>query len=145
MLDPFANPHYLAGSVLARLAVNAATLLWSVIVVAKRDTLTSAGSAYAWIGEYVHEDALAAAFGALALVQTIWLLSHFPPMQIRGMRLCSVGYGVMAAGWSFVLFNIILGARPIQPTSTACVSVIVALALFAFVSNARGEGDGGGD
>ena len=139
--NPFSNPHYLAGSVLARLAVNFATLIWSIVVLSTRDVLISAPTAYAWVTGYVHEDLLASALGALALTQLIWLAAHWPPIRWHGAPVCSLGYGTMAAAWAFALGTIIFGSRPIQPTSTACVSVVVMLALFAFVSNARGPGD----
>lgn len=131
------SPHFYGASVLARLVVNAVTIVWCVIVIVKRDALASSHAAYAWIGEYVEENALATGLFVLCCVQIIWLVAKLPPLRSGPIVWGSLGYGLLSAFWLFVTLSAALAPTGIQPTATALGFGVAAMAVYAFVSNPK--------
>lgn len=124
----FANPHHVAGSVMAKLTVNIATILWSTVLLSKRDSLIASGSRYAFITEYLDENYIAAFFGLIAVAQTACLWTHREPTMLR-----NVGYAVLSFSWGFIFFVIAFREGPIQATSFATSGTIALVALYAFL------------
>lgn len=132
VLPTFHNPYWGAGSVLAKLAVNWATLCWAVLVLVKHDALHT--TAYGWTDDYVHEDIIAGVLALIAVAQLVWLARHCPPLRWG----CS-GYGVFAFFWLFVFFAIGVSDAPLQPTALAGSSTVAGLAVWAFAANPKGD------
>jgi hypothetical protein len=122
----FANPHFLAANILARLLVQWACLAWGVAVIYFDNAL--APTSYAWIGEHVHEDVIGWTHIVLAVTQTVWLLCHWRPLPFGGG-----GYIAQMLWWLFVFYSVIL-ADPAQPTSITGISTILIVSIFACMS-----------
>jgi len=126
----FRNPYHYCGTLIARVCVCAATILWSVIVLLRTDALlpTSYGCLLTgWVHEDVYGWALLLIAGML-----LWRIFRQSPPHWVGI----VGYGILMCSWLFVTAVLWL-TRPMQPTSTAWVTVGAALAVFAFIANGR--------
>ena len=135
MTSVLRNPYYHAGVIVARLAVNVATLIWSVVVLGWENALAPA-SYGAILTNLAHENLWAAGFGILSLCSLYRLCRKSPPHPIA-----IVIYGALLLAWGFVEVIILFVQRPLQPTATATVSVIFALALYSFVANPKSRPD----
>lgn len=136
----FSNPHHLSGTVFAMLITNLASLLWAALVLAQDDALLHAGSRYAFVTAYVHENWLAAGFGTLAAAQLVCLWGHYQPTRFR-----NAGYAVLSAAWSFVFFHNVT-APHVFPTATALSFVTAFSAFYAWMDgNADRPGRGHDD
>lgn len=125
------NPYHRAGAIVSRLAVCSATLVWSLIVLTVDNALapTSYGSI---MTRYIPEDAWGFG-GALVSGSMLYrIIAKSKPHPIG-----AVGYGAMLLWWGFVAAVLLVSQRPVRPTATACVLVIVAMAIHAFVANPR--------
>ncbi len=131
-----ANPYFRSGSIVAQLAVNAATLLWSTIVLWRREALIGSGDPYGWIIVYVDEQHIALVLYTLCLVQVGWLILKLPPFEWRRLPVGSFGYLALSVWWAFVTANAVL-IWSVQPALTAAGATVCALALFGFLANAR--------
>jgi hypothetical protein len=140
LMQVFRNPHHLSGVVFAMLQVNAATLIWASIVLAKQDTLRNSGSRYAFVTDYIHENLLAALVGTIALVNLGCLVRHEKPTWLRNF-----GYGVLCLCWTFVFAWNLIGDGPIYATATALSGPMAFAALYAFLDGHLDGSDGDGD
>lgn len=131
----FDSPYYSRSTMLARYACNFATLMWCGAISLLRDALRSAGSSYAWVDDYVSEDAIAGCLGTLAVIQLVWLVLKLPPMHRGRFQWGSLGYGLMAVWWFFVWFSGSFAAHHLQPTSFAGAATVCALSFYGFMSN----------
>lgn len=125
------NPWHRCGAVVARLGVNAATLIWAIVVLLKDDALAPA-SYGSMLTSLAPENVWAIGFGILSSVMLYRLLARSKPN-----RLGIIGYAILLGAWGFVEVIIVFVQRPIQPTATATVSVIFMLALYGFVANPK--------
>lgn len=125
------NPYHRCGAVVARLAVNGATLLWSIVVLIKEDAL-SIVSYGPMLTRYAPENVYALFFGALSAFMLWRLIRKSKPHPIG-----IVGYAILLLAWGFVECVLLFVQRPIQPTATATVTVIFLLALFGFVASPK--------
>jgi len=123
------NPHYLAGSLVAKLAVNYMTACWAVCVIVQKDAIARSG--YAVIATYAHEDVIAWLLLAISVMQTFWLWTHRLPL-----RFGSGGYFIQLLWWVGVLVLIMIDGRT-QPTAVMGASTAALLAGFAFVSGPK--------
>lgn len=136
VLDHILNhPHYPTGNVLAKQATNAASILWSVLVLANENALHR--TAYVEVTKYVHENVIASALLILSVIQFAWLSFRWPPIPFGFL-----GYGLQF-GWWLGICALICQQSPVQPTALTGTALIATLAAFAFTSGRRGEGDGG--
>lgn len=127
------NPHLNSAAVVARLTVNAATLIWSVAVMLSPEGLRA--TAY---GGYILSLAPAWAWGVFYLsVSAIMLYRLVVHPKSKPHPLGWVGYAILFASWGFVEVVLLLFARPFQPTAIATVTVITALAAYGFIANPR--------
>lgn len=130
----FANPYHTSGALVARIAVSWATILWALVVMYKPDALKT------WPGSdivgVVHENYIAAGMLITAVVAQLRLVFHRRPLRIGGCV-----YALMALLWVYSLATLLiainLGTTALRPGQVASVTIVAALALFAFVSNPR--------
>lgn len=128
------NPHHYAGAIVARVIVNVATIIWSVVVLAESNAL--AVTPYGRImTAYVREDIWAAAFLALACA-LLWRVVA----QCKPHPLGAVGYLAILALWAFVDVVLLLVQRPLYPTSISWVTAGCVAALWAFIANPKRGG-----
>mgnify|MGYP006921301424 CR=1 FL=1 len=129
------NPYQYSGQVIAKMCVNVATIIWSIVVLFKPDALTH------WPGPQlsagiVGENFVAALFIVLASIATARLLIKSTP---RALGACV--YGAFLLLWLYTLTTLILaiasGVTALRPGQLSGVIVVNALAVFAFVSNPK--------
>jgi hypothetical protein len=135
----FQNPYHLSGVVFAMLMTNAATLIWSGIVLSKTNTLMASGSRYAFVTTYINEDLLASIVGAIAILNIVCLVRHEKPSWLR-----NIGYGVLSLCWGFVFWWQVFGDGPIYATATALSGPMAFASLYAFLDGHLDRGDGDG-
>lgn len=132
------HKHHRCGAVVARLAVNFATLIWSVVVLVKPNAL--APTAYGpMLTRFASEDLYAIAFGTLSICMLYRIFRQSPPNPIG-----ILAYGALLLAWGFVWAAIVFVADPLQPTATATVSTIFVLAFYGFVANPKRGSDAPG-
>lgn len=129
------NPYQYSGQVISKLCVSVATLIWSCIVLYKSDALA------AWAGaklldEWIDEDALAFVLLVFS-VGSIWrLFRHSAPLVVG-----SCVYGVFLILWLYTWATLVLaitsGITALRPGQFAGVTIVTALAMFAFISNQK--------
>jgi len=130
LLDALKNPYLLAGAVVARMAINLATVLWATIVLAKTDALTPFVGYY-WMLQIASENTWAMTLCVVALYQAYRLVTHAKPFKY------GPGYAIMALFWMYIWWSIVVNPGPIWPAAFACVTTISILAICAFVSNPK--------
>lgn len=134
------NPYQYSGQVVAKLCVNLATIIWACVVLWKADALI------AWPGStalflWFHEDALAGLLLFCAAFATMRLLLRSAPLRIG-----SCVYGVFLLLWLYTWATLVVaintGVTILRPGQLAGVSVVAALAMFAFISNPKKQRHG---
>ena len=129
------NPYQYSGRVIAKICVNVATIIWSLVVLCKENAL------YLWPGPQlsagiIGENFVAVLFIVLASIATGRLLLKSTP---RALGACV--YGSFLLLWIYTFTTLILaiasGVTALRPGQLAGVSVVTALAVFAFVSNPK--------
>lgn len=130
-MNVLVNPWYRSGSVLAKLAVNWSTMVWSFVLLLHPSAIES--TAYDYIVKYFDSRWLAGPMFCLAVVQIVWLVFRWQPFKYS-----SIGYGIMTVLWLFILYTILI-RTVVQPTLISCVSAVVGLAVLAFVTNPKGK------
>jgi hypothetical protein len=124
------NPYHFCGAIIARLAVCGATILWSLIVLVRKDALAPTAYGSIMLG-LAPEDVFAWAYLLLACA-LVWRIFARRPPHWFGI----VAYGILMCAWGFV--DIVLWlTRPWQPTAIAWVTPGAALAVYAFLANRR--------
>lgn len=129
------NPYQYSGQVIAKLCVNIATMIWACVVIYKTDALiTWPGSASLFL--WFHEDALAVVLLLLSFFATLRLLFRSAPIRIGACV-----YGVLLLLWLYVWTTLVVaintGLTAMRPGQLAGVTVVAALAMFAFISNPK--------
>jgi len=127
------NPNYHSGSLICKMSVNAATALWSLIVLSAPNAI--ARPSYAQVATYVKEDAIAAVLLFISISQTICLWAHWNPM-----RFGSLGYLAQLLWWTGVLTLVVIDwirVGLVQPTATMGVALVSVLAAYAFISGPK--------
>ena len=125
------NPYHYCGAIIARVSVNIATIIWSLVVLANKDAL--APTPYGELmTRYVHEDVWAAFFLAIASLMLYRIIRKSRPHAVG-----IIGYLILLIAWGYVEIVMLLVQRPFFPTAVATVSVITVLALYGFVANPR--------
>jgi hypothetical protein len=133
------HPHHYAASIVAKLAVNTATVLWGFRVLFDPQSMhTRRFSYYDLMLEYM----TAQAWGVLAICMALFgiyrLWAKARPIWIGG-----IGYAVLMVFWGYIAIAInILTPRPVPPAGAAAITVIAALSIYAFVANPRIHGPG---
>lgn len=134
------NPYQYSGQVIAKLSVNAATMMWSVVVLLKDDALAR------WPGNLapartVNEDVAALVFLVLSVIATARVVLKRPTLN---MGACI--YGMFLALWLYTWITLAIavahGITAARPGQIAGVSLVLALAIFAFVSSPKRGRDG---
>ena len=129
------NPYLYTGQLIAKLSVNLATMIWSAVVFVKPGALST------WPGRVFAdtargEDWLSILLFLLALAATLRLLFKSVPLN---MGACV--YGIFLLLWLYTWSTLVLaiyeGITAMRPGQLAGVTVITALAVFAFVSNPK--------
>lgn len=129
------NPYQYSGQVVSKLCVNLATIIWACVVLYKADALIAwPGSALIFL--WFHEDALAAVLLLCAFFATLRLLFRSAPLRIG-----SCVYGVFLLLWLYTWATLVVaistGTTAMRPGQLAGVTVVAALAMFAFISNPK--------
>lgn len=137
------NPHQYGAAVLAKLAVNAATVIFFAIVLWKPDALKLwPGRGYLPVGDAT-ENVFAIIALACATVAIARLIIKSPP-ALFGV----IYYGATALAWLYVWATLCIsigtGLVDLRPGQFAGITTVTALSLFAFISNPKGV-QGGGD
>lgn len=129
------NPYQYSGQVIAKMCVNAATIVWSFVVLWKDDALAAWPSPRFIVGA-LGENFVAGLFLLLASVATLRLLFRSAPLILG-----SCVYGAFLMLWLYTLSTLIIaissGITSLRPGQLAGVIVVTALAAFAFVSNPK--------
>ena len=129
------NPYQYSGQVIAKLSVNVATMIWSAVVFIKPDALARWPASFL-VSNAVHENTLAAGLFVLSFIAAIRILFKSAPL-----RLGACVYGVFLLLWLYTWMTLIVavtnGITAARPGQLAGVTVLVALAAFAFVSNPK--------
>lgn len=125
------NPYQYSATILAKGAVNIANICWCVVVLLKEDAL-SPFSSYRPMLALFPEDVWA--WGLLVL-SSIMLYRLVRCMQPR--KLGFLAYMLVVGFWSNIWWGIVIQPGPFWPAAFASVTVVVLLALFAFISNPK--------
>lgn len=127
----FRHPYQYTGAVIAKLAVCLATLTWSGLVLLHPNA-TGANPNYSHMLRLLpDEDAWAVAFGVVALGLALRIL-----LCTRPHRIGVAGYFLLGLFWLYLWLGLVLAPR-IWPTGTAAGTVVVVLALYAFIANPK--------
>ncbi len=129
------NPYQYSGQVLAKICVTIATGLWAGVVLWKESALERwPGSSFFFTAR--GEDILAASLLLLAICAFLRLLFRAVPL-ILGAGVYGVFLLVWLYTWTSLMFAISSGMTVLRPGQFAGVTVITALAMFAFISNPK--------
>ncbi len=127
----FHNRYHPCGAVLARVAVNIATMIWAIVVLVFEDAL--APTPYGpMLKRYLPEDVYAGFFLAITIVMLYRIFAQSKPHPLG-----IVGYGILGAAWLYVDVIVLFFQRPMFPTATAWVTVGTMIAVYGFVANPR--------
>ena len=128
------HPYHYAASIVAKLATNAATVIWAIHVLIDPTALSLGRFSYYGL---MLEVAPARAWALAAILLSlfgIWRLWRKSPPIWLG----AVGYAVLMLFWSYIALAInFLMERPVPPAGAACIAVVAILSVYAFVSNPR--------
>lgn len=129
------NPYQYSGQVVAKMSVNIATMIWAAVVFVKPGAL-SAWPGIAFSDSSSGEDWLSAGLFLLATAASLRLVFKSAPLN---MGACV--YGVFLLIWLYTWCTLVLaivgGVTALRPGQLAGVTVVTALAVFAFVSNPK--------
>lgn len=129
------NPYQYSGQVVSKLCVNVATAIWSSIVIWKTDALvTWPGSASLFL--WIHEDLVALLLLILSFSATLRLLFRSAPLRI-GACVYGVFLLLWLYTWSTLIVAVSTGVTQLRPGQIAGVTIVTALAMFAFISNPK--------
>lgn len=141
------NPHHYGAAVLAKLAVNMASVIFCWIVLIKPDALSQwPGRIYFPAGGDTAENMVAVVMLGCAVIAIGRLIRKSPPMLFG-----AIYYALVTLGWLYVFttlcITIMTGDAPLRPGQFAGVATVTVLALFAFISNPKpsGERESGSD
>lgn len=142
--DLLRNPHQYAAAILAKICVNLATMIWSVIVLSDRDALSrwpgySIIHAFDFYGNVGGERVLAIALLIMSIFGLLHLIRRSVPIPIGSLL-----YAAMLLVWLYVWFSIIFYSHEVYsgPSQFASVTIVTALAVFAFISNPKANING---
>lgn len=133
------NPYQYSGQVIAKLSVNLGTMIWAAVVMWKPGALAT------WPGPgstlpILHEDLFAAIVFVLAAVASARLIFKSVPVKLGACV-----YGIFLLLWLYTFITLLIaigtGATALRPGQLAGVTVVTALAIYAFVSNPKRTGD----
>lgn len=124
---------------IAKLSINVATAIWSVVVIAKPDALSGWPGFFAVSG-ILHENFVAGTFLVLSILAIVRLIFHSAPLMIGACV-----YGLFLLLWLYtwisLLVSIEAGTTAVRPGQLAAITVVTVLAFFAFVSNPKKYND----
>ncbi len=122
---------------IARLAVNAATFLWALVVLFSDNALD--GTPYGrTLLSLMPKNAWGLWFLLLSSTMIYRLLAQSKPNPIG-----IIGYAILMLAWGYVEITLLI-QHPLFPTAVGPVSVITALAIYGFVANPRPRCDAAG-
>jgi len=131
----FHNPYHYSATLLAKLSVNIATILWSVVVLLKTDALGPFYS-YRVLISVMDEDYWAILMLTISSTLFYRLIRCYPPRRVG-----AIGYVLIGGLWSNIWWGIVIQPGPFWPAAFGSVTVILVLALFAFIANPKRRGD----
>jgi hypothetical protein len=132
MLDHiFKNPYQYSATILAKGCVNTATILWSVVVLLKRDAL-SPFTSYRPMLSVMSEDYWALCLIVTSVIMLYRLVTCKPPRKIGVLA-----YMVLGIFWANIWWGIVIQPGPFWPAAFGSVTVVLLLSLFAFISNPK--------
>lgn len=128
------HPHHYAASIVAKLATNAATLIWALVVLAKPNALNpNRFSFYQLMLDFAPEDVYAWTAIALSLIGILRIVMKATPHWWGG-----IGYFVQMIFWMYIAYTYtVLSSLPLRPATAAWLLVGALLAIYAFVANPR--------
>lgn len=127
----FRHPYQYSGAVIAKLAVCVATLTWAGLVLYYPNA-TGNNPNYAHMLRIVpDEDVWALALGLIAVALLLRTL-----LCLRPHRIGVAGYFALGLFWVYLWLGLMLAPR-VWPTGTAAGTVVVVLALYAFIANPK--------
>lgn len=133
------NPHQYAAAVLAKLGINFATILWSVIVLAREDALGKLPG-YARLTSLFHEDVVAAGLLVISIIASARLFT-----KARPMALGAIVYGLLCLYWLFLWSLLVIdiwnGMTPLRPGQFSTLTLTALCGLFAFIANPKRPND----
>jgi hypothetical protein len=128
------HPHHYAASIVSKLAVNSATVIWAVHVLLDPKAMSSGRfSYYTLMLEYLSPSAWACLATVLSFIGIYRLWAKSPPIWIGG-----IGYAVLMLFWSYIAIAVnFLTPRPVPPAGAAAIAIVAVLSVYAFVANPR--------
>lgn len=129
------------GPLIARLAANMATLIWSCMVIGYPNAIdTRRFPAYRYMLDLLPENIWGLGGLLISTYGIYRICVHAPPRAFG-----AAGYAVQALFWNYLALAIFFEFPfPIPPATAAALIVVAALAVYAFASSARCDGTGDG-
>lgn len=121
--------------IVCRLGIQAATAIWSIIVLVKTDALATTAMG-PLLTHYVPENWIAAVLLGISGALHYRLLRESEP-RIWGV----FGYAAMLAYWLMLWSYVLLAQWLSRPAVFAALTVVVALGVGAFIANPRKPDD----
>lgn len=130
----FRNPHFAPAAVLARVGVNAGTLIWGIVVLSREHALDgSRFIAYAFMLKVFHEDVWAYIAIFIAVTGLFRLL-----IKARPNWIFTTGYFGMMAFWNWFAWSLLVDySYPLSPSTVAGIIVLAGFSIYAFASNPK--------
>lgn len=127
----FHHPYQYSGAVIAKLSVCVATLVWAALVLLYPDA-TAANPNYRHMLRLLpDEDLWAWGLGAVSILLLIRIV-----LCTRPHRIGVAGYFILGLFWVYLWLGLVLSPR-VWPTGTAASTVVMVLALYAFIANPK--------
>lgn len=137
------NPYLFSATILARIVVLFATMMWSAIVLVHPNALDpSRYPMYAIMTEFASEDVWAGV-GLIACAIGIYrIVFHRAPHWCGSLL-----YAGVMLFWTYVAGTLFILQIHIPPGGASCITAVAVLSVFAFVSNPkkRDSNDAPGD
>lgn len=127
----FHHPYQYSGAVIAKITVCVATLVWAGLVL-RYPNATANNPNYAHMLMIVpNEDVWAAVLGTVSAMLLLRVV-----LCRRPHRIGVAGYFILGLFWTYLWLGLLLSPK-VWPTGTAAGTVVMVLALYAFIANPK--------
>lgn len=127
----FQNPYQYSATILSKGCVNIATILWAIVVLAKKDALAPF-SGYRPMLSLMSEDYWAIVMIVTSVTMLYRLVTCKPPRKIG-----IIAYMLLGGFWANIWWGIVIQPGPFWPAAFGSVTVVLVLSLFAFIANPK--------
>ena len=127
----FHHPYQYSGAVIAKLSVCVATLTWAALVLYYPNATISNPNYSHMLRIIPNEDVWAYTLLIIAGLLLFRILLCRPPHRVG-----VAGYFALGLFWTYLWLGLVFAPR-VWPTGTAASTVVVVLALYAFIANPK--------